>query len=115
MKRLLQFIIFAPLAVFLIALSVANRQAVTLSFDPFSATDPAIAFSIPLFWLIFGNLFAGILIGGCVVWMKQGRFRKEARNQRFEAAKARFEVKKMKEADPGQASPSALLAAPKTS
>ncbi|MEP3265336.1 MAG: LapA family protein [Hyphomicrobiales bacterium] len=93
MKRLIQFLVFAPLAIFLIAISVANRKVVTLSFDPFSATDPAISLSLPLFWLIFASLFIGVAIGGFVVWMKQGRFRKEARDQKFEAAKARHEAK----------------------
>lgn len=114
MKRLLQFLILAPLAIFLIAISVANRDAVTLSFDPFSAIDPAISLSIPLFWLIFGNLFIGVLIGGFVVWMKQGRFRKEARDQKFEAAKARHEVKKAQAAAPSvMTGVSGMLSAPK--
>ena len=116
MKRLLQFLIFAPLAVFLVALSVANRAPVTLSFDPFSATDPAISFSIPLFWLLFATLIAGVFIGGCVVWVKQGRFRKEARDQKFEAAKARHEAKEAKAAMPSEISDvSNLLPARKAS
>lgn len=97
MKRLIQFFFFAPLAIVLIALSVANRHEVRLSFDPFSATDPAITFSMPLYWLIFGCLAVGVLVGGFVVWAKQGRFRREARDQRFEAAKARHEAKKIKQ------------------
>lgn len=96
MKRLLQFILFAPLAILLIAISVANRNPVTLSFDPFSATDPAFSISLPLFWLVFISLFAGVLIGGFVVWVKQGRFRKEARDHKYEAAKARHEAKTAK-------------------
>lgn len=96
MKRFIQFIFFAPIAVVLIALSVANRQMITLSLDPFSTGEPAIAFSMPLYWLIFSALAVGVIIGGVVVWMKQGRFRREARDQRYEAAKARHETKKLK-------------------
>lgn len=116
MKRLIQFLIFAPLAIFLIAISVANRNVVTLSFDPFSATDPAISLSLPLFWLIFASLFIGVAIGGFVVWVKQGRFRKEARDQKFEAAKARHEAKKAQGSTPSVMSGiSAMLSAPKAS
>jgi uncharacterized integral membrane protein len=34
-------LIVVPLAVVIIAFAVANRQSVTVSFDPFSATSPA--------------------------------------------------------------------------
>lgn len=116
MKRLIQFLIFAPLAIFLIAISVANRNVVTLSFDPFSTADPAISLSLPLFWLIFASLFIGVAIGGFVVWIKQGRFRKEARDQKFEAAKARHEVKKAQAAAPSvMTGVSGMLSAPKAS
>ena len=115
MKRLIKFLIFAPLAVFMIAISVANREVITLSFDPFSATDPALFLSVPLFWIIFASLFIGVIIGGFIVWMKQGRFRKEARDQKFEAAKARHEVKKAQAAKPSAlAGAAGMLSAAKT-
>ncbi len=110
MKRLLQFLICVPLAIILISLSVANRHSVTLSFDPFSATDPAISFSVPLFWLIFINLFIGLLLGGFVMWLKQGRFRKEVRDQRYEAAKARHEIKMAQEKTRGATSEDTAMA-----
>ena len=97
MKRFLQFIIFAPVAIILIALSVANRQEIKLSLDPFSQTEPWLEIALPAYWLIFGSLAVGVLIGGLVSWLKQGKFRKEAREQRFQAAKARHEAKKIKQ------------------
>ena len=97
MKRLFQFVVFAPVAVILIALSVANRQEIKLSLDPFSKTEPWLEVTVPVFWLIFGCLAAGVLIGGMVSWIKQGKFRKEAREQRYQAAKARHEAKKIKQ------------------
>ena len=97
MKRLFQFIIFAPVAVILIALSVANRQSINLSLDPFSKTQPWLEVSVPVFWLIFGSLAVGMIIGGMVSWVKQGKFRKEAREQKYEAARARHEAKRIKQ------------------
>ncbi|MEO1066319.1 MAG: DUF1049 domain-containing protein [Pseudomonadota bacterium] len=97
MKRLFQFLIFAPLAIILIAISVANRHHVTLNLDPFNTETPALSFTFPMYWGIFACLVMGIVIGGMVVWMKQGRFRREARDQKFEAARARNEAKKFKQ------------------
>lgn len=116
MKHLLQFFICAPIAIVLIALSVANRGPVILSFDPFSTTDPALFIAVPLFWLIFGNLILGALIGGSIVWMKQGRFRREAREQKYEAARARSEARQARSAESGIPPAAAkLLAATKPS
>lgn len=97
MKLLLRFFVYAPLAVILIAISVANRNTVQVSFDPFSATDPAILLNVPLYWIIFACIGIGILMGGSTVWFKQGRFRKEARDQKFAAAVAKTEAKKSQE------------------
>lgn len=112
MKRFFQFIIFAPVAVVLIALSVANRQTITLSLDPFSKTEPWLEVNVPAYWLIFGGLIIGIVIGGMVSWIKQGKFRKEAREQRYQAAKARHEAKKIKQQ--ANALQKAALPAPRT-
>ena len=42
-RKLITALILLPLAVVLIALAVANRQTVVVSFDPFDATQPALA------------------------------------------------------------------------
>ncbi|MBA4781941.1 MAG: LapA family protein [Rhizobiales bacterium] len=112
MRRLIQFFVFAPLAILLLALSVANRQKVTLSLDPFNAADPAISFSLPLFWLIFGFIGLGVLLGGFVVWVKQGRFRREARVQRKEVQRARNEALRTVAGSPSASALSANPALP---
>ena len=40
-RKIVTAIILVPLAVVIIAFAVANRQIVTVSFDPFSVTEPA--------------------------------------------------------------------------
>ena len=48
-RKIVTAIIVVPLAVVIVAFAVANRQAVTVSFDPFSAASPAYAATLPLF------------------------------------------------------------------
>jgi uncharacterized integral membrane protein len=72
-------IIVVPLAVMLIAFAVANRQMVTVSFDPTSSTNPAYAVPLPLFVLIFIVLIVGVIVGGAAAWLGQSPWRRTAR------------------------------------
>jgi uncharacterized integral membrane protein len=78
-RKIVTAIIVIPLAAIIIAFAVANRQAVTVSFDPFSATSPAYAATLPLFVVIFAVLILGVLIGGIAAWIRQGKWRRSAR------------------------------------
>jgi uncharacterized integral membrane protein len=81
LRRIVAAIILVPLAIIIVALAVANRQTVTVSFDPLGDT-PAASLSMPLFVLILGLLIAGVIIGGVASWLGQGKWRGAAR--RFE-------------------------------
>ena len=83
-RKIVTTIIVVPLAVVIIAFAVANRQAVTVSFDPFSATAPAYAATLPLFAVIFAVLILGVLIGGFATWLGQGKWRRAARKREAE-------------------------------
>ncbi|MGA3308595.1 MAG: lipopolysaccharide assembly protein LapA domain-containing protein [Xanthobacteraceae bacterium] len=72
-------LVLVPLAVIVIAFAVANRHMVTVSFDPFSADEPAAAVTLPLFALIILLLIFGVLIGGLAAWLRQGKWRQSAR------------------------------------
>ncbi len=78
-RKTIILLIAVPLAVILIAFAVANRQVVTVSFDPFSSSEPAYAATLPLFVVMFGALILGILIGGFAAWLGQGRWRRATR------------------------------------
>jgi uncharacterized integral membrane protein len=78
-RKIVTIIIVVPLAVIIIAFAVANRQTVTVSFDPFSMTTPAYAASLPLFVLIFVLVILGVIIGGMAAWLRQGKWRRLAR------------------------------------
>lgn len=68
MRRLIAWLIGAPLALIAILLSVANRGTVTFSLDPISLDEPALAVDVPLFALLFAAVFLGLVIGWVVGW-----------------------------------------------
>jgi uncharacterized integral membrane protein len=101
-------LIVVPLAVVIIAFAVANRQSVTVSFDPFSATSPAYATALPLFALIFVLLILGVLVGGLVL-IGQTKWRRTARkldgevrvlHQELDAIRRRFAPESPAAAEP---------------
>ena len=79
LRKIVTAVIVVPLVIVIVAFAVANRQAATVSFDPFSATDPAYAATVPLFVLLFIVLILGVVIGGTAAWIRQGRWRRVAR------------------------------------
>jgi uncharacterized integral membrane protein len=84
-NRFVLIVVFAPLAVILIALAVANREMVAFTVDPFNPGNPALTVSLPFFIFLFAALVLGMFIGGVVTWIRQGRYRKLARQRRIEA------------------------------
>lgn len=78
-RKIVTLIIVVPLAVIIIAFAVANRQSVTVSFDPFSSASPAYAATLPLFVLIFVLAILGVIIGGIAAWLRQSHWRRTAR------------------------------------
>jgi uncharacterized integral membrane protein len=57
-----------PVALILIALAIANRHGVPLSFDPFSDDAPALAIRVPLWAIVFIAFLGGVILGGLSAW-----------------------------------------------
>ena len=83
-KRIFNWLIGLPIAIVAIAFAVANRQWITISFDPFNRTHPFATVNMPLWALFFCGVFAGIFAGWLVAWIAQGRYRKALRETRVE-------------------------------
>jgi uncharacterized integral membrane protein len=79
LRKIVTAIIVVPPAAVIIAFAVANRQMVTVSFDPFSSVSPAYAATLPLFVIVFAVLILGVLIGGIAAWIRQSKWRRTAR------------------------------------
>jgi uncharacterized integral membrane protein len=79
LRKIVTAIVVVPPAVVIVAFAVANRQTVTVSFDPFSAVSPAYAATLPLFVIVFAVLILGVVIGGIAAWIRQSKWRRTAR------------------------------------
>ena len=77
MVRFVRFAILALCAIVLLGFAFANRDLVTVSFDPFASSDSA-AFSIaaPLFAVVIVAAMLGVVAGASATWLSQGRHRK---------------------------------------
>ncbi|OQP84895.1 hypothetical protein BTR14_17445 [Rhizobium rhizosphaerae] len=87
LRRIVNIVVFVPLAILLIVLSVANRHEVRLALNPFDPSDQTLSVSGPLFAFLFLAVIVGILIGGVVMWMEQGKHRRRSRLEAREAIK----------------------------
>src|SRR3979409_2187645 len=88
--------VLLPLALVIVALAVANREIVTVSFDPFSAAEPAFALRAPLYVLGFVLVTAGVVIGGIAAWLRQSKWRRAARLREAELRAARGEIDRLR-------------------
>jgi len=89
--RLLKFIVIAPLAAILLIFAYANREWVTIYFDPIggSGLKPVPA---PQYAVLFVAMAIGIVLGGVSTWIGQAKHRRAAREAKAEIARLRGEL-----------------------
>ena len=98
LRKIVAALILVPLGIVLIAFAVANRQIVTVSFDPFNAAHPAASVTLPLFALVIVLLIVGVVIGGSASWLRHGRWRRTARRLERDLGNLREELNRHKRA-----------------
>lgn len=96
-KKIIRVVIFIPIAIVLILLSIANRQSATLALNPFEPTDQVLSISGPFFVFIFIALMLGMVLGSFITWFKQGKYRQKARAEAAESEKWHTEADRQKE------------------
>jgi uncharacterized integral membrane protein len=79
MRKFITALFLVPVAVLIVMFAVANRQAVTVLFDPFNPAQPAYAIKLPLFVLLILAVILGVLVGGIAAWLSQAKWRRAAR------------------------------------
>lgn len=95
-KKIINLLVLLPLGIVLIVFCVANRQLVTLAFNPFRPEDKVLAINAPFFVFLFAALIIGMLCGAGVTWIAQGRHRKRARREAREAVRWQTEADRHK-------------------
>lgn len=96
-RKLVNVLILVPIAIVLIVLSVANRNAVTLALNPFDPADTVLSVSAPFFVFLFLAVMVGMVIGSLATWFKQGKYRKKARVEAREAVRWHTEADRQRE------------------
>lgn len=87
--NILAFAAFLAAVVFLFA----NRQPVTISFDPFSAQAPALVSPpVPLWMALAGAMLAGFVVGAVGMWLSNGGLRRRAHARKREVERLRKEA-----------------------
>ncbi len=98
LRKVVAAVILIPLAIVIIAFAVANRQAVTVSLDPFNPDVPAASMTKPLFVVLIAVLILGVIVGGIAAWIRQTKWRRTARRLEREVADLRAEIDTLKRA-----------------
>jgi uncharacterized integral membrane protein len=91
-RKTIAALLLVPLALLIVIFAVANRQPVTVSFDPFGAGDPSLAATLPLYILVFILVILGVIVGGLAAWFGQHRWRRAARRSAAEARALKAEL-----------------------
>ncbi|MEM0898993.1 MAG: lipopolysaccharide assembly protein LapA domain-containing protein [Pseudomonadota bacterium] len=95
-SKIITVLFLIPLAIALIALSVANRDAVPVSLDVFNPGNPALTIQAPMFIWLFGAVAVGVVFGGVATWFTQGNHRKLERRYKRESVALRKEMESTK-------------------
>ncbi len=111
MRKFFTVLVVAPVAVVFLAFAIANRQLVTVSFDPFNSSNPALGVTLPLFLVLIVVAITGVIAGSVATWFRQRRWRRLARQHEADARDARAQLAQLQAASApfrGAAAPTLL-------
>ena len=92
LQRILRWTIGLPIAIVVVSFAIANRQWITISFDPFSKDAPFAAMDMPLWVLFFCGVFFGLIAGWIACWIAQSKWRRSAKDTRSELVRSQEET-----------------------
>ena len=108
-RKLILVAVIVPLGVVLIALAVVNRKPTDLILDPFGGAEPSLSIEAPFFLFLLGAFALGLIVGGIVSWLNQGKWRRTAREEAREARDWRRQADRLERelghVNPAQARP----------
>jgi uncharacterized integral membrane protein len=92
MRKFFTALVLIPLGLIFVVFAVANRHPVTVSFDPFNSSDPSVAVTLPLFFVIIAVAIVGVVAGSSATWFRQRHWRRAARQHEADARQARSQL-----------------------
>ncbi len=96
LQRILRWTIGLPIAIVVVSFAIANRQWITISFDPFSRDAPFAAMDMPQWVLFFCGVFFGLIAGWIACWLAQSKWRRSAKDTRKELVRAQEETSQLR-------------------
>lgn len=90
--KIISWAFIAVLAVAIITLSIGNKGPVTFSLYPLP-----FVIEVPLFALVLGGGFLGILLGSVRTWISDGKARRENRANKQEVLRLKGEVARLEQ------------------
>lgn len=103
MIRMLRYLVLVVLAVMLVTVAIANRNAVTLQLLPEGlATFAGVQWqlTLPLYAVFFGGILAGLLVGFVWEWLREHKHRATAATKAREVARLERELAVMRDTKP---------------
>ena len=108
MRRIVSVLLGVPAFILLAAFALANRGWVRVSFDPLAPEAPLFSVTVPLWTVFFAGIFVGLVAGGVATWLKQGKWRKRARQGIYELEEERQRAARLERKLKEAAAPPAL-------
>jgi uncharacterized integral membrane protein len=101
--RFIRYLFLAAVALVLVSLAISNSEPVTLRLMPdalaaqFGVPQLLNEVTLPLFAVILGGILIGVLLGYLAEWLREHRYRAEAKRGRRETERLTSELKRMKQ------------------
>ena len=96
LRRIVGWVVLVPLCLVLVGFGLANTQKVNVYFNPLGGHAADADTGIPLFFLLFGVLLMGVVLGGVATWFTQRHHRRDVRSYRRETERLNREVDAMR-------------------
>ncbi|MGB0921890.1 MAG: LapA family protein [Alphaproteobacteria bacterium] len=77
--RWIRLAVLAATALLFVLIALANSHGVVVSIDPMDGIMGPLVTTLPLYILLFGAAFIGIVVGSGMTWLNQSHHRKAAR------------------------------------